>query len=208
MTNACGTQPFWPALRESLTTMVHQPTHMLRSAPFRWLALVYGATYASANLADTYCRRRYAQESTATVLVAATAANSATRKAKDRAFAQAFGSSASRAVPLATYCLWGSRDIVAIGFRITMPQHASAWLQARTDASPTAANIAAALAVPLFGNLFSTPLHLMGIHVYNEPHVYNIRTRVSAIASQMPTTLGALGVRTLAAFGLAGWVNT
>jgi len=205
-TNASGVKPFWPALRESTLAILTQPRAVIRGAPFRWLALVYGATYGAANLADTYSRRNLLDNAKVAVLASSTTANTAATIAKDRAFAQLFGASAPRPVPMPTYGIWGGRDLLTMAFAFTVPPLASDAMQDRLGVSPKTANVVATLAVPCVAQLVAAPLHLLGLNLYNEPTA-SLAQRLATVRSQALTTILAKSMRVFAAFSLAGLVN-
>jgi len=204
-TNASGVMPFWPAMRESTAAAVRSPVSMLKGSPFRWLALVYASTYAAANIADTYSRRSRT-DSRKAVLAASTTANATATIAKDRAFAQLFGASAARALPLPTYAIWGARDLLTMAFAFTIPPVVSAQLQDRLDVSPKTANVVATLGVPCVAQVVAAPLHLLGLNLYNAPTA-TLSTRIATVRSQAPITILAKSLRIFTAFSLAGLVN-
>lgn len=145
-------------------------------------------------------------------------------RAQDRAFALMFGNSAPRALPPACYAVWLSRDAIAMAFIFTMPPYIIGTLRAlfgssgERTAAPTSTaaraadderwRVRAQLATPVASQFVTTPLHLLGLDIYNRPGPgVSARARAQFLAREMPTTLAARVVRIFPAFSVGGVLN-
>ena len=82
--------------------------------------MVYGSTYITANVTDTYCRTHgIPMEAPKFILVSLV--NLTTTILKDRFLARVFGAKAPGRVPLSAYGLWATRDSLTILAAFILP---------------------------------------------------------------------------------------
>jgi len=132
---------------------------------------------------------------------------------KDSQFAKLFGSSISvpRPVPTASYILFAVRDCLTIFASFNLPAIIAPQLKV-SDAFEknymSKTSIAQFLA-PAGVQIFSTPLHLLGLDLYNRPKG-TVATKERWLKVKKDWTLSCLARmgRIIPAFGVGGVVNT
>merc|ERR1719181_1838114 len=88
----------------------------------------------------------------------------------DRAFAKLYGSgSATQATPMGSYGAWLSRDLISMGVIFTLPPIVAKSI-AQTTGNEKQAYYAAQFGLPLVLQTVTTPLHLLGYEIYNNPN--------------------------------------
>ncbi|CAH0017397.1 unnamed protein product [Clonostachys rhizophaga] len=223
MENTSGRNTLSNSLKTSLSNLLLRPHTILLTKPTALLFLLYGATYASANTLDTLSST--AHNKPASLVTAGTpkfAASSSVNVAlciyKDQVFARMFGPPGSppRPVTLPSYALFAARDSMTIFASFILPpllgprldDHLSASLR-RHVSGATAAQFLAPAAV----QLLSTPLHLLGLDVYNRPPRgagggASWGQRWELIRRMWLPSAAARVCRIVPAFGVGGVVNT
>lgn len=171
---------------------------------------VYFSTYVTANFVDTTCEHQQVPFTTASwyKFVATSAINMSLCILKDRAFARMFGVTASHSLPILTYVCFAARDSLTIAASFNAPRLFAEWLTANNRISdPKTANVAAQLVCPGAVQFISTPLHLLGLDMYNRSGA-SISQRVGLVRSEyLKSTLARIG-RIAPAFGIGGVGNT
>ena len=208
--NAAGVQKLWPAVFEGLGQMLKQPVRNLRSTPTKWLMLVYGATYAGANAALTLSGH-FNVAPALPVLAASTLGNMSTGIAKDRAFARMYGVVAAKGMPLPSYGLFFSRDVLAMAFVFTLPPLITPMIARAVDhydigLTPDQTGLLCRLTTPVISQLFSTPLHLLGLAVYNNTGG-GVAAHLRTLRATYPETVALRMLRIIPAFSVGGVVN-
>ncbi|CAK7264171.1 hypothetical protein SEPCBS119000_000862 [Sporothrix epigloea] len=184
MENASGANTLAGSLRSSFTTLFRHPQQILRSKPFFLICLLYGGTYFTANAIDTASSTAHnLPASHVTAGAAKFAASSATNIGlciyKDQVFVRMFGPPGAipRPVPLPSYMLFALRDCMTIFASFNIPPRLGPLLNERFgmgDASATNALLrnlsgqtVAQFAAPALTQFVSTPVHLLGLDLYN-----------------------------------------
>jgi len=208
--NAAGAQGLWAALGDGLKDLAKNPWKNLRSTPTRWLVLVYTATYSGANCTATLCQWAGISP-TLPVLAGSTVGNMTTGIAKDRAFARMYGVVAPKAMPVLSYGLFFSRDVLAMAFIFSLPPIVAPRIKAAVDdgtlpLTAAQANLATRLTTPVISQLFTTPLHLLGLSVYNASDA-GISHHVQMLRDTYPNTVALRMLRIIPAFSVGGVVN-
>ncbi|KAH7319867.1 hypothetical protein B0I35DRAFT_430034 [Stachybotrys elegans] len=179
MENASGRDTFSNSIRSSLRNLFLRPQSLLLSRPFGLILLVYGGTYLTANTFDTATstlRNRPAHTVTSGTgkFAASSAANIFLGIYKDKVFVRIFGPPGvvPRPVPLASYALFALRDCLTIFASFNVPPLLAPYINSRISedfkrrvSGLTMAQFAAPAAV----QLLSTPVHLLGLDLYNRP---------------------------------------
>mmetsp|Transcript_17126 Transcript_17126/g.32580 ORF Transcript_17126/g.32580 Transcript_17126/m.32580 type:complete len:260 (-) Transcript_17126:140-919(-) len=166
--NASGKQALLPSFVNSMKAMVARPVTFFTSPQFFWIWLVYGSTYAAANTCQTICDRRK-QDVAIPKLMSTFVVNTTTCIAKDQAFAKMFGTKAAAAVPMQSYAIWLTRDILSMGVFFTLPPIAGKKI-AEVTGNERSGYYVAQFFCPLVFQTFLTPVHLLGYDVYNHPN--------------------------------------
>lgn len=218
MESASGRSPnILSSLRSSLSSILASPLKTLLSRPFGLVFLLYGGTYLTANALDTASSTVHNRPATsitsgAAKFAASSAANVSLCVYKDQAFVRLFGSTAAssgRPVPLPCYALFAARDCLTIFASFNVPPLLAPYLENNTKiklpfsmSGATAAQFAAPAAV----QLISTPLHLLGLDLYNRPGE-TMAERWRQVRSNWGVCAAARIGRIIPAFGVGGVVN-
>jgi hypothetical protein len=207
------------ALKSSLSTLLRSPHTLLFSKPVALIFMVYGGTYLTANMLDTATstikNKPAAHVSSGPLKFASSsAANVGLCIYKDQVFVKLFGPKGPpRPVPLPSYLLFTARDCMTIFASFNVPpllgpvlsQRMSAEMQKRVSGQTVAQ-----FAAPAVVQLFSTPLHLLGLDLYNRPAgpaVGGWKDRLQIIKKNWAVSVAARVCRIVPAFGFGGTVN-
>ncbi|CAP71590.1 uncharacterized protein PODANS_6_600, partial [Podospora anserina S mat+] len=181
MENASGRSPLLTSLRTSLTTFLTSPKTMFLSKPFGLIFALYGGTYLTANTLDTYLSTTQSLPPTYVSsgpekFIASSTANIGICIYKDQVFVRLFGPPGiTRPVTLPSYALFAMRDCMTIFASFNVPGLLGPRIQERLSegwrrSGPTGATMAQ-FAAPAAVQVFSTPVHLWGLDIYNRPGV-------------------------------------
>ena len=171
------------AVFSELRVLQRSPLSYIAAVPNRWLFALFFATFLPANVADT-CSRGLGVSPTIPVLAASTFGNMCMSSAKDYAFARKFGGVAPRAAPLGMFLCFLIRDGLSSAAFFTMPPRLSSELQTRVGWSRDASDVAAQLVMPVAMQVPCSPLHLLGLDLYNAPGA-SAATRFTRVAQQL-----------------------
>lgn len=235
--NASGRNTLKESLKNSARELLTRPQRFIASKPFALIFVrsrsshipqhhtyppsqsLYFGTYFTANTIDTASSTLSNTSASSTTagtpkFLATSSANLALCLYKDNKFTQLFGSTATshRPVPLPTFALFTIRDCLTIFASFNLPpllapkfeQHMSANVQKYMSSAS-----AAQFATPAAVQLFSTPLHLLGLDLYNRPaaRMGGADGRVAAVLRNWAISAAARVCRIVPAFGVGGVVN-
>lgn len=177
--NASGKAPLWTSFASSLKSMVKSPIQFIKSPQFYWIWIVYGGTYVAVNLTSSACE--YTRTDPALPKWAASFSfNTTSCIAKDRAFAVLFGTRAASSVPLGSYGAWLGRDFISMAFFFTLPPIVGKQL-AQFTGSDKSGYYVAQFGLPLVLQTVTTPVHLLGYDIYNNPS-NTVKQRIAFMA--------------------------
>jgi len=147
-------------LAEGWGTLMRRPFSYFGRREFGFVVGVYTLTFWAANAASSYAEvtGASAQQSRflATVLV-----NIPGSVLQDRMFTRWFGVARPRMVPAATLGVWAMRDAMTCASSFALPL---------TIAAATNTPVSAVtFFLPVATQCFSSPLHLLGLNMYNTP---------------------------------------
>lgn len=125
---------------------------------------------------------------------------------KDRAYSRMEGKGAPRPVALSSMALFGTRDAMTIGASFNLPVILTPTFATTFGVTHQTASILAQLSVPLAIQILSTPLHLLGMDIYNSPN-NDPQQRREFIKREYTKTLMARWGRIFPAYGIAGVLN-
>ena len=216
MQNASGQARLKTSLKVSLATFLLRPHNLLFSKPFALISLLYGGTYLTANTLDTLTAT--VQNRPASLVTSGTAKFAASSTAniglclfKDQAFAKLFGPKGPpRPVPLPSYALFTIRDCLTIFASFNLPpllgpvisRNMSEELQ-KSLSGQTIAQFVAPAAI----QLVSTPMHLLGLDLYNRTAEVSWGDRWAIVKKNWGVSAVARMCRIVPAFGVGGVVN-
>jgi len=155
---------------------------------------VYTLTYGASNLVDVVSERRDLGSGTqnSLKLLGATGAYTTSSILKDVAFAKMFSKAAetaqvaNRAVPLTTYGTFLSRDALIIGAGFILPAMVAGGLESATGMDRPKAEKVAQLATPCGMQIAITPIHLLGLNLYNTPRGLSVFVPCAARTPRPP----------------------
>lgn len=221
MENASGRNTLSASIKSSFRSLLLRPQSILFSKPCALIFMLYGGTYLTANTIDTVTstvRDRPATHVTSGTpkFFASSAANVGMCIYKDQVFVRMFGPPGvvPRPVPMASYALFAARDCMTIFASFNVPTLLAPYLDGnmseelrRKVSGMTCAQFVAPAAV----QLASTPLHLLGLDLYNRPNGMPPVTwadRWELVRTKWAVSVAARICRIVPAFGIGGVVNT
>ncbi|KAK5008157.1 hypothetical protein LTR28_004346 [Elasticomyces elasticus] len=217
--NAARGTGITPSLRRSLLTLLTRPHTFLLSRPFFLVFALYTGTYTTANALDTLtstltCRPASSSSGGPAKFAATSAANLSLCLYKDSQFTRLFGAApsscaaAARAVPAASYALFAARDCLTIFASFNLPPllAPSLHLGPAVERYVSRASAAQFLA-PAAVQLVSTPLHLLGLDLFNRNGETGWRSRGAKVRADWVKSAIARVARVVPAFGVGGVVN-
>merc|ERR1712048_468792 len=111
-----------------------------------------------------------------------------------------------RVVPLTTYGTFLFRDALIIGAGFILPAMVAGGIQSTTEMDKEKAAKIAQLATPCGMQIVITPIHLLGLNLYNTPTA-TVSARFRAVASTYTEATSVRMLRFLWAYGVGGLVN-
>ncbi|KAF2684527.1 hypothetical protein K458DRAFT_338676 [Lentithecium fluviatile CBS 122367] len=217
--NASGRNTLGESLKKSARELLLRPHRFLGSKPFALIFALYFGTYFTANSIDTASSTLQNTPVPSTTagtskFVATSTANLALCLYKDNRFTQLFGSAASsRPVPLPTFALFTVRDCLTIFASFNLPSLLAPKLEARMSEEVkkfVGAATVAQFVTPAAVQIVSTPLHLLGLDLYNRQgvHILGQDGRAGRVVRDWAKSSFARMGRIIPAFGIGGVVNT
>jgi hypothetical protein len=203
--NASGREPLWSAVKNGFSELLKKPAYFIRKPSFLWISAVYSATYVVANTTQLLCQR--ADVSYDMPKFGATSATNIGMSAlKDRAFAKMYaarGKPAS-AFPTVSLGLFAARDALTIAASFTLPPRITPWVEASTGLPHDIARGLVQFVTPLGAQVFSVPMHLVALDLYNNPAN---PARSAFVRREYTKTLLARWGRIFPAYGIGGVIN-
>jgi len=217
MQNASGQKSLGNSLRSSITAFLLRPQSLVFSKPFALICMLYGGTYLTANTLDTITSTVQNKPSSHVTSGTAKFAASSTANVglcliKDQSFARLYGPGGPpRPVPFPSYVLFTLRDCMTIFASFNLPPLLgpviSKSMGKELERSLSGQTVAQFVA-PAAMQLFSTPLHLLGLDLYNRAGKgtsWDDRWRI--IKKNWGVSAVARMCRIVPAFGIGGVVN-
>jgi hypothetical protein len=205
VSNASGRQALVPSLFDGVRTLFTRPVFFLRQPSFLLIWGVYSGTYIAANTIDATCERAE-QSAVVPKFIGSSATNVTLSMAKDVAFVRLFGTGVPRPVPALSYGLFAIRDTGTVLASFTLPDTVSKGMQENMGTSKAFSDTSAQLFTPCAMQMISSPLHLLGLDLYNRPEASSAE-RTSFIRQEYLKTSLARIARIFPAFGVGGVVN-
>jgi hypothetical protein len=192
-------------VKSGFTRLFTQPLQFFASFKFRWMYFVYTLTYSANNLTD---HSQIMPEVPLPIqnLLITFAANTVCGILKDKAYIQHFGVAQQRKFPVASLGLLLLRDIITVASAFTLPPIFADQIYLRFDVSERTSRTIAQLATPLLVQIVVTPLHLLGLDLYNRQGL-KLSQRAGYLKTLYPNALGMRMIRFLPAYGIGGVIN-
>ncbi|KAL5395981.1 hypothetical protein PMIN02_003545 [Paraphaeosphaeria minitans] len=217
--NASGRNALGGSLKKSARELLVAPHRFLGSKPFVLIFSLYFGTYFTANTLDTATSTLSSTPASTTTagtpkFLATSSANLALCLYKDSRFTQLFGSPGStRPVPLPTFALFTLRDSLTIFASFNLPPLLAPTVATHMGAEAQRWMSAASVAqfvTPAAVQVVSTPLHLLGLDLYNRAGValWGRDGRARRVLRDWGMASLARMGRIVPAFGVGGVVNT
>jgi hypothetical protein len=223
MENASGRATLLESVKGSLRQLILRPHATLLSKPVALIFMAYGGTYLSANTVDTAYST--AQNRPATLVTSGTAkfalssaANIGLGVYKDQVYARMFGpvGAVARAVPATSYALFTMRDCLTIFASFNLPMMLGPGVHAALGESlsrQVSGQTVVQFAAPAFVQIFSTPVHLLGLDLYNRPRCERSGLptpgeRWAQVYKNWGISVVARLCRIIPAYGIGGVVNS
>ncbi|KAF1843586.1 uncharacterized protein K460DRAFT_407929 [Cucurbitaria berberidis CBS 394.84] len=219
--NASGRNTLGDSLKKSALELLARPHRFMASKPFVLIFSLYFGTYFTANTIDTASATLHPTTSTPSTITAGTPKFLATSTAnlalclyKDNQFTRLFAAPGStpRPVPLPTFALFTIRDCLTIFASFNLPPLLAPTLEQQMSYEVqkwVGAASVAQFVTPAAVQLVSTPLHLLGLDLYNRPGVAMMgqEGRVGKVVRDWAKSAAARICRIVPAFGVGGVVN-
>jgi hypothetical protein len=205
VSNASGLEPLLPCFINGFKNLFMNPVSFLKQPSFLLIWGVYSGTYIVANCVDAFCERG-GKSSFYPKFVASSGTNVTLSVLKDKAFARMFGTAAPRPLPAASYALFATRDSATIFASFSIPGPISHYMQQSHGYSASFSDNTTQLFTPIAMQIFSTPLHLHGLDLYNRP-VASTAERISFVKQEYVKSTLARMARIFPAFGVGGVLN-
>ncbi|KAG9196965.1 hypothetical protein G6514_002728 [Epicoccum nigrum] len=218
--------PLAQALKTNILCSFRHPRLFFGTKPFFIIWALYAATYTTANTVETTARH-LTQKADELLVQSVTFLSTITVNVplgvwKDVRFVQMFGrpsapiavqTEGAKAPPpvqrprfprtvAATFLI---RDAITIFGAVNLPPIISASLPEDTFANPMLKMATMQLLVPIFSQVFATPIHLLGLDMYSHP---NSTSRMSRIRQNLGATTLVRCARIIPAFGVGLIANT
>ena len=229
--NAAGTHTIRKSVFESLRSLFFRPHQYFRKPDFWLLCTVYSATYGSANSFDSYYKyvntkrgiENASQKSATQELVkilGVSGVNTLGCIWKDKMFAQMcrptdnIGKGAASAVkavkpprmPAIVYAIWFVRDSTVIWASFTFPSHIAKIMHEKFGFNEDRSFLAAQFLGPVFSMTWATPLHLIGLDLYNHPN-NNLRQRMQFLRQKYVASMLTKMIRIVPPFAIGPACN-
>ena len=203
--------PFLASLGNSLKNLILRPHTFLLARPTRIMMLLYGSTYLTANTIDTMSSTARNQPASTTTngflkFGAVSLVNLSLAVYKDSQFTKMFGIISPRALPPASYALLALRDSITIFASFNLPPKLGPLLPQSVE-DHFSRLTAAQFIAPALAQTINTPLHLLGLDLYNRGSTVSVRDRLRKVRLDWPVTSLARMCRVLPAFGIGVVVN-
>ena len=202
---------FLAPLRSSLKRLVLSPHTFLFARPTRIMMLLYGSTYLTANTIDTMSSTAQDQPASTTTngflkFGAVSLVNLSLALYKDSQFTKMFGIISPRALPRTSYALLALRDSLTIFASFNLPPRLAPLLPQSVEDHFSRLTVAQFI-TPALVQTVNTPLHLLGLDLYNRGNTMPVRDRLRKVRLDWPVTSLARMCRVLPAFGIGVVVN-
>jgi hypothetical protein len=176
------------------------------------MMLLYSGTYLTANVVDTMSSKAECAPANTTTASwakfgAVSGVNLGLSAYKDSQFARAFGTLPARPFPLASFIPFVLRDGLTIFASFNAPPLLTPSLPQALDGYMSR-NLLAQMIAPAGMQLLATPLHLLGLDMYNRSGRIPWRDRMQAIRLAWLSSSVARMCRIIPAYGVGGVVNT
>eukprot|EP01102_Stenamoeba_stenopodia_P002245 TRINITY_DN1202_c0_g1_i1.p1 TRINITY_DN1202_c0_g1~~TRINITY_DN1202_c0_g1_i1.p1 ORF type:complete len:278 (-),score=67.89 TRINITY_DN1202_c0_g1_i1:89-922(-) len=203
--NASGRQKLLDGLKTGFTTLFTRPGYFAKQPAFLLIWGVYSGTYIVANSIEAICEFNdvpwfYPK------FIGTSITNVTLSVIKDKILTRMFAVVPPKPLPLLSYGCFTARDSLSILASFNLPDPISKKMQENFGIDKHVADITAQLVTPCAAQALSSPLHLVGLDLYNNP-ARTVPERMAFVKQEyVGTTLARMG-RIFPAYGIGGVVN-
>ena len=161
-----GKMTVWASVGRSVKEMMKSPLRFFNSPATRYLWVMYGGTYAAANLFTTY---NDVQQSSTPLLKTTSIfiVNVCLSLWKDSAYAKMFSSIPPAPIPKPALLSWYCRDFIGMGVIFVAPPIVAGHMKSATGLDDTICQTVTQFSLPLLVQPIVAPFHLYGYVSYN-----------------------------------------
>jgi hypothetical protein len=199
--NANGKQLLKKSIKELTLNMIKNPVSFIFRKEFLLIHGLYSSTYISANIIDSICDYKDIDNKLPKI-IGTSSVNVTLCVLKDREFAKMFNNLPKHSFPLTSLGLFAMRDILSIGASFIGPTYISNIVEKDFFKYNTSQFIC-----PLLIQFISSPLHLLGLNLYNNKNA-NFNQRLKFISNEYLKTTIARIARIIPAFSFGCIINT
>lgn len=171
--------------------------------PMNIMNVVYTSTYCTANLTELFCKKNSIDYKLPTLL-ATSAVNILTIMYKDSTYSQLLKKQKSSSFPLKSNMLFAIRDMSTIMTCFIWKKDVVNYMDKYMAHNKS--EVIASIFMPSLIQVFSTPLHILAIDIYEHPE-HTFQERIKRIPSIYRSVLLGRVLRAVPAFGIGGFIN-
>lgn len=172
--------------------------------PFKVMNMVYASTYLTANLTEHICKKNEIDYKIPTLL-ATSAVNIASITYKDIYYSKIFQTT-YRPVPLKSFILFASRDTMTILSSFILKTDFANHIEKKFNIPHNMADLIASFTLPITAQIFSTPLHILSIDLYQNPTLSWKERLLHIKRIYVSVCIGRM-FRVVPAFCIGGYIN-
>lgn len=202
---ANGKQTVKEGVKNGLTRLFTTPVAFFTSYKFKWMYFVYLMTYTTNNLTD---HTSIIPDMPLAIqnLIMTFCVNTTCGVLKDKAYIQHFGAVQPKSFPVISLAILFLRDLITVASAFTLPPIFAESLQESFGVSERKSLVMAQLASPLLIQVLVTPLHLIGLDIYNREGK-SLGDRLRHMRGLYVNALSMRMIRFLPAYGIGGIIN-
>lgn len=196
-------------VRRGVVELFTKPHRYIARKEFLFVWGIYTATYATANCvlsASMMLGKQKRADAAVTTFAATTMVNVPGSVMQDRFFTRWFGTQTPKPLPFGSYGCFAVRDAMTVLASFSLPYLIADQCSNSDDERRNKIFVKAQLICPVIIQLFSTPLHIVGLHLYNSPGA-TLSERFGEIKRSYNKAAFMRICRILPAFGIAGVLN-
>lgn len=201
--NTAGTVKLSQGIKQGFIQLFTNPSTFLKSPPFLMIWGVYSLTYITGNTIEAACKY-FKEDSFTPKFIGSSIVNVGCSVGKDVVFTRMFGVGSPKPLPVPSALLFASRDSLTILAGFSLPPVVAKEVAQRTGCGYEGALVASQLIVPCAMQFVSSPMHLIGLDLYNRP---SGSERWNVVRRDYWATCAARIGRIFPAYGIGGVLN-
>ena len=156
-------------VRSGVRELFTRPHRYIARKEFLFVWGIYTATYATANcvMSASMMGKQRREDAAFTTFAATTAVNVPCSVLQDRFFTRWFGTQRPKPLPGLSYASFATRDAMTVLASFSLPHLIADRFSGGDQAKRDEIFVSAQIVCPVAIQLLSTPLHVVGLHLYN-----------------------------------------